>query len=39
LLKENCDLVFKIPMKGEVQSLNASVSAGIVIYEVQRQRA
>ncbi len=39
LLKENCDGVFKIPMKGDVQSLNASVSAGIVIYEVQRQRA
>jgi 23S rRNA (guanosine2251-2'-O)-methyltransferase len=39
LLKENCDAILKIPMKGDVQSLNSSVSAGIVIYEVQRQRA
>ena len=38
LVKENCDFLVKIPMKGKVQSLNASVSAGIVIYEVVRQR-
>ena len=38
LVKENCDFSVKIPMKGKVQSLNASVSAGIVIYEVVRQR-
>jgi len=38
LLKENCDLVLKIPMKGKINSLNASVSSAIVIYEVLRQR-
>ena len=38
LVKENCDLLVKIPMKGQVTSLNASVSAGITIYEVVKQR-
>ena len=38
LVKENCDFLVKIPMKGKVNSLNASVSAGIVIYEALRQR-
>lgn len=38
LVKENCDFLIKIPMKGKVNSLNASVSAGIVMYEVMRQR-
>ena len=38
LVKENCDLVVKIPMQGEVNSLNAAVAAGLVIYEVLRQR-
>ncbi len=38
LVKENCDFLVKIPMKGKIQSLNASVSAGIVIYEVVKQR-
>ena len=38
LVKENCDFLVKIPMKGKVQSLNASVSAGIVIYEIVKQR-
>lgn len=38
LTKENCDFMVKIPMKGKVNSLNASVSAGIVIYEVVKQR-
>ncbi len=38
LVRENCDFLVKIPMKGKVKSLNASVSAGIVIYEVVRQR-
>ena len=33
LIKENCDFLVKIPMKGKITSLNASVSAGIVIYE------
>lgn len=38
LVKENCDFLVKIPMKGKVSSLNASVSAGIVIYEAVKQR-
>ena len=38
LVKENCDFLVKIPMKGKVTSLNASVSAGIVIYEAVKQR-
>ena len=38
LVKENCDFRVKIPMKGKITSLNASVSAGIVIYEAVRQR-
>lgn len=38
LVKENCDFLVKIPMKGKITSLNASVSAGIVLYEVVRQR-
>ena len=38
LVKENCDFLVKIPMKGKITSLNASVSAGIVMYEATRQR-
>ena len=38
LVKENCDFLVKIPMKGKVTSLNASVSAGIIIYDALRQR-
>ena len=38
LVKENCDFLVKIPMKGKMTSLNASVSAGIVIYEAVKQR-
>lgn len=38
LVKENCDFIIKIPMKGKINSLNASVSAGIVMYEVFNQR-
>lgn len=38
LVKENCDFLVKIPMKGKITSLNASVSAGIIMYEVLRQR-
>ena len=38
LVKENCDFLVKIPMKGKITSLNASVSAGIIMYEVIRQR-
>lgn len=39
LVKENCDEIVSIPMKGNISSLNASVAAGIVMYEVLRQRA
>lgn len=38
LVKENCDLLVRIPMWGKLQSLNASVSAALLIYEVLRQR-
>ena len=38
LVKENCDFLVKIPMKGKITSLNAAVSAGIVIYEAVKQR-
>ena len=38
LVKENCDFLVKIPMNGKITSLNASVSAGIVMYEVVKER-
>ncbi|OGC05633.1 23S rRNA (guanosine(2251)-2'-O)-methyltransferase RlmB [candidate division WOR-1 bacterium RIFOXYD2_FULL_36_8] len=38
LVRENCDFLVKVPMKGEISSLNASVSAAIAMYEVVRQR-
>lgn len=38
LTKKNCDFLVKIPMKGKVTSLNASVSTGIIIYEALKQR-
>lgn len=38
LVKENCDFTASIPMKGEIDSLNASVAAGVLAYEVFRQR-
>lgn len=38
LVKETCDMVASIPMKGEIGSLNASVAAGILAYEIVRQR-
>ena len=38
LVKENCDMVASIPMKGQIDSLNASVAAGILAYEIVRQR-
>ncbi|NOQ35390.1 MAG: 23S rRNA (guanosine(2251)-2'-O)-methyltransferase RlmB, partial [Methylococcaceae bacterium] len=38
LTQEQCDLLVKIPMHGQVESLNISVAAGIMIYEVLRQR-
>ena len=37
-VRKNCDFLVKIPMKGKVTSLNASVSTGIVIYEAAKQR-
>ena len=39
LVEENCDILVKIPMKGKITSLNASVSAGIVTYEIVKQRS
>lgn len=38
LVVKNCDFIARIPMHGKVNSLNASVAAGIMIYEVIRQR-
>lgn len=38
LVRNNCDELVKIPMHGKIESLNASVSAGIVMYEVVKQR-
>lgn len=37
LVKEKCDFIVNIPMKGRIQSLNASVAASILMYEVVRQ--
>ena len=37
-VRKNCDFLVKIPMKGKVTSLNASVSTGIVVYEAVKQR-
>ncbi|MTI48356.1 23S rRNA (guanosine(2251)-2'-O)-methyltransferase RlmB [Sporosalibacterium faouarense] len=39
LVKEKCDFLVKIPMKGKVSSLNASVATSIITYEVLRQRS
>ena len=38
LTKENCDGIISIPMFGKVNSLNASVACGVVVYEAVRQR-
>ena len=38
LVKEKCDMVASIPMKGNIDSLNASVAAGVLAYEIVRQR-
>ena len=38
LVKENCDFIASIPMKGDIDSLNASVAAGVLAYEIVRQR-
>jgi 23S rRNA (guanosine2251-2'-O)-methyltransferase len=37
-VKEDCDMLVKLPMKGRVNSLNASVATGIIIFEIMRQR-
>lgn len=39
LVKEKCDMVASIPMKGDIDSLNASVASGVLAYEIVRQRA
>ncbi|MGI6452840.1 MAG: 23S rRNA (guanosine(2251)-2'-O)-methyltransferase RlmB [Syntrophomonadaceae bacterium] len=39
LVKEHCDFLVRIPMKGRIESLNASVAAALLLYEVVRQRA
>ncbi len=38
LVKEKCDMVASIPMRGDIDSLNASVAAGVLAYEIVRQR-
>lgn len=39
LVKEKCDMTAAIPMKGDIDSLNASVAAGVLAYEIVRQRS
>ena len=39
LVRENCDFVLSLPMKGKISSLNASVAGAIVMYEIMRQRS
>jgi 23S rRNA (guanosine2251-2'-O)-methyltransferase len=38
LVRERCDIVVSIPMRGRISSLNVSVAAGVVLFEVMRQR-
>ena len=38
LVREHCDALVKIPVRGKIESLNVSVAAGIILYEVLRQR-
>ena len=38
LVKESCDFIIRLPMKGKINSLNASAAAAITMYEVLRQR-
>lgn len=38
LVREKCDFTARIPMKGNIDSLNASVAAGVLAYEIVRQR-
>ena len=39
LVKENCDFVLSLPMKGKLSSLNASAAAAVTMYEILRQRS
>lgn len=39
LIRDKCDFLVKLPMYGKITSLNASVAAGIFMYEAVRQRA
>lgn len=39
LVKEHCDFIASIPMKGDIDSLNASVAAGVLAYEIVRQKS
>jgi 23S rRNA (guanosine2251-2'-O)-methyltransferase len=39
LVREKCDYLVSLPQKGKIQSLNVSVAAGVLLYEVMRQRA
>jgi 23S rRNA (guanosine2251-2'-O)-methyltransferase len=38
LTKEQCDVLIKLPMQGQVESLNLSVATGVLLYETVRQR-
>jgi 23S rRNA (guanosine2251-2'-O)-methyltransferase len=38
LVKKNCDKIVSMPMLGQINSLNASVAAGVLMYEAARQR-
>ncbi len=38
LVRDKCDFLVRIPMKGKISSLNASVAAGVILYEAVRQR-
>jgi 23S rRNA (guanosine2251-2'-O)-methyltransferase len=37
-VRENCDVLVRIPVLGKIESLNVSVAAGIILYEALRQR-
>ena len=39
LVRENCDTVVRIPVMGNLDSLNVSVAAGVILYEARRQRS
>ena len=38
LVKDKCDFIVSLPMKGKINSLNASVAAGILMYEIAKHR-